>query len=113
MKQLFLLLVLTLFVDAEQMSSMEHQSIHSYNHRPNLKNSGEKKAHRLHKIDEKQARAIAQKHCKEKDVKLKLTHSGRTLYYIATTKNCTITIDALDGTVKSADNEINSRGKHL
>ena len=112
MKQLFfLLLALTLFVDAEQMSSMEHQSIHSYSHRPNLKKSGEKKAHRLHKIDEDQARVITQKYCKEKGAKLKLTHSGRTLYYIAETKNCAITINALDGTVRSVDTEIVSRRK--
>ncbi len=111
MKQLFLLLTLTLLVDAEQMSSMEHQSLHSYNHRPNLKKSGKKQAHRLHKIDEKQARMIAQKYCKEKGVKLKLTHRGRTLYYIATTENCTIAINALDGTASRIDT-ISSKRKN-
>jgi hypothetical protein len=90
---------------------MEHRSIHTYNHRPGLKKSSEKNAHKLHKIDEKQARAIAENHCKEKGVKLTLTHSGRTLYYIAATKHCTITIDALDGTVRSVDREAGKKGK--
>jgi hypothetical protein len=109
MKPLLLLPALTFFINAAEMSPMEHRSIHTYNYRPALKKSGEKNAHKLHKIDEKQARLIAENHCKEKGVELTLTHSGRTLYYIAATKHCTIAIDALDGTVKAVDTKMGNK----
>jgi hypothetical protein len=111
MKPLLLLLTLAFFINAAEMSPMEHRSIHTYNYRPALKKSGEKNAHKLHKIDEKQARAIAENYCKEKGVKLKLTHSGRTLYYIAATKHCTIAIDALDGMVRGVDTKTRKEEK--
>ena len=84
---------------AEKMTSMEHQGLHTYNNRPTLKNRGEKNAHKLHKIDEKQAMEIASNKCGTDEIKLKLTHSGLYLYYIATAKNCRLYINALDGTL--------------
>ena len=59
----------------------------------------EKNAHRLHKIDEEQAKKIAARTCRGSDVKLTLTHRGSYLYYIARTTKCTVYINALDGTV--------------
>jgi hypothetical protein len=97
MKQLLSLLILTIFINAEEMSSMEHQTLHTYNKRPTLKNSSEKNAHKLHKIDEKKAKEIAGKICKEHEITLKLIHSQLYLYYEARTKNCLLYINALDG----------------
>ncbi len=84
---------------AQTMSASEHLDLHRYNHRPSLKHMDEKNAHRLHKIDEDQARKIAARTCRGSDVKLTLTHRGSYLYYIARTTKCTVYINALDGTV--------------
>lgn len=110
MKQLLSLLILYTFINAEEMSSMEHQSLHTYNKRPTLKNRGEKNTHKLHRIDEKQAEEIARKVCKGKDIELRLTHSNLYLYYIAKTKTCTLLINALDGTIIDPET-INTRNK--
>ncbi len=98
MKHILFFTLLT-FLGAETMSPMEHQSLHTYNKRPTLRHSGDTHAHKLHKIDENEAKKIAVKHCKEKNISLKLTHQGRMLYYIATTAKCILYINALDGSV--------------
>ena len=99
MKALLLILGLCSTIYAETMSASEHLDLHSYNKRPSLKHTDERKAHRLHKIDEAQAKKIAAEACKENAVKLTLTHRGLTLYYIAKTPGCTVYINALDGTI--------------
>ena len=99
MHYLSTLMILSAFIQAEQMSSMDHQSIHTYNKRPIVRKSAEKKAHELHKIDERKAREIAEKKCGEKVRRLTLNHSRLYLYYRAETENCTLYINALDGTI--------------
>lgn len=97
MKPLLSLLVLSALISAEEMSPMEHQSLHTGNKGLSLQSSGEKKAHKLHKIDEAEAIAIAEKACKEKNIKLKLMHRNTLLYYSAKGKSCQLYINALDG----------------
>ena len=99
MNYLLSLFMLTIFIRSEEMSPMEHQSLHTYNNRSIVKKSSEKRAHRLHKIDERKAREIAEKNCGEKVRSLRLDHNRLTLYYRAETANCTLYIDALDGRV--------------
>lgn len=99
MKYLLPTLVCCTFVYAETMSQIDHLSLHTYNKHPSLKNTGDKRAHKLHKIDEEQAMAIAEKECKEDIVRLKLTHQRLYLYYIAKTSNCALYINALDGSI--------------
>lgn len=96
------LLVLVLFVGiltAEEMSPIDHMSIHTYNHRPSLRHKGELNMHKLHKINEAEAKVIAEKTCKEKISRLKLTHRDMLLYYIVKSKSCEVHINALDGTI--------------
>lgn len=81
------------------MSLTDHLTLHTYNKRPSLKHISDKRAHKLHKIDEKQAMAIAEKKCNEGTVKLKLTHHNLYLYYTAKTSKCTLFINALDGSI--------------
>ncbi len=99
MKYLLLTLVFCTFIYAETMSPTDHLNLHTYNKRPSLKHISKKRAHKLHKIDEKQAIAIAEKECKDGTVKLKLTHHSLYLYYIAKTPKCTLFINALDGSI--------------
>ncbi len=98
MKQL-LFLTFTVFLNAETMTPVEHSSLHTYNKRSTLKHNNHNAAHKLHKIDEEQARSITMKRCKEEVGTLKLTHNGLYLYYIARTPKCTLLINALDGSI--------------
>jgi hypothetical protein len=96
------LLIFVLFtgvLTAEEMSPIEHMSIHTYNHRPSVKLAKKRNMHKLHKINEAEAKAIAEKICKEKISRLKLTHRGTLLYYIVKSKSCEVHINALDGTI--------------
>ena len=101
MQYLLILATLISFADAQEMTITEHQTLHRYNNRPSLKNSAEENAHKLHKVDEKRAKKMAQKLCKEQDIQLKLTHKNNLLYYQAKAKNCKIYINAMTGEVIS------------
>ena len=99
MTYLWLAVLFCTSISAETLSPLEHNSLHTYNKRFTFKHESEKRAHQLHKIDEKKARSIAQNVCKESSISLKLTHHELYLYYIAHTKKCTVYINALDGTI--------------
>lgn len=96
------LLVFVLFtgvLTAEEISPIDHMSIHTYNHRTSVKLATKRNMHKLHKINEAEAKVIAEKICKEKTSRLKLTHRGTLLYYIVKSKSCEVHINALDGTI--------------
>ena len=100
MKYLLLALAMCTYINAEEtMSTAEHQSLHTYNKNSFLKRTGEKRAHQLHKIDEKMAMKIAIKKCKDKSVQLTLNHQNSYLYFIAKAPECTVYINALDGSI--------------
>ena len=107
MKYLLILLALYSFSSAETMSPSEHNSLHSYNKRSTLKHNNEKRAHQLHKVDEAQAKAIAEKICKTKKLTLRLKHHSLYLYYDVKAEGCTLFINALDGSIIEADKIFN------
>ena len=109
MKYLLILLTVYSLSFAETMSPSEHNSLHTYNKRSTLKHNNEKKAHQLHKVDEEQATAIAQKICKTKKLALTLKHYSLYLYYHVTAEGCTLFINALDGSIIEPD-KINKQG---
>ena len=84
----------------ETLSNAEHLSLHnSYNHRPSVKMKNKRKIHKLHKVDEEQAKQIAKDETKEEVEFMKLTHHKTYLIYKVSTKRYDLTINALDGTV--------------
>lgn len=99
MKYISVFVLFISILTAEEMSPADHQSIHTYNMRPSLRHAGERNMHKLHKINEEDAKVIAEKVCKENIVELKLTHKSSLLYYIAKSKSCKVHINALDGTI--------------
>ncbi len=99
MKYLCMLAVLSVFAPAQTMSPQQHLQLHPYNQRPSLRNEADKRAHRMHIIEEKEAKTIAEKVCHSDDVKLILTHHDIYLYYIAVTPTCTAYINAMDGSI--------------
>ena len=103
MKYLSILLALYSFSFAETLSPSEHNSLHTYNKRSTLKHNNEKRAHQLHKVDEEQAKAIAEKICQTKKLTLRLKHHSLYLYYHVKGEGCTLYINALDGSIIPAD----------
>jgi uncharacterized membrane protein YkoI len=96
-----LLLPIVAFASGEKLSPSEHNSIHGYNNRPLIKMAKKRNMHKLHKVDEKQAKKIVKDETKEEVISLKLTHQGRHLIYKAKTQQYSLTINALDGTIIS------------
>jgi len=103
MRYIWIISLLITLSNTEEMTPVEHSSLHSYNNKSLLKNRSERNAHRLHKIDEVQAKEIAKAICGETIESLELRHTKCRLYYIAKSKKCTTNIDALDGSVVQAE----------
>ena len=84
----------------ETLSNREHVSLHnSYNHRPSVKMKNKRKIHKLHKVNEEQAKQIAKEETKEEIESIKLTHHKKYLIYKVSTEQYDLTINALDGTI--------------
>lgn len=94
-----LLLPIVAFASGETLSPSEHNSVHNTNNRPTVKIQKNRNMHKLHKVDEKQAKKIVEDETKEEVVSIKLTHSGQHLIYKVKTEHYLLTINALDGTV--------------
>ena len=94
-----LLLPIAAFASEATLSPSEHGSVHNYNHRPSVEMQKNRNMHKLHKVDDEQAKKIVKDETKEEVISLKLTHEGRYLVHNATTKHYQLTINALDGTV--------------
>jgi len=107
MKIVILLLIpFIIFASSEQLyvgetlSNSEHGSLHkSYNNRPTVKMKNKRKIHKLHKIDEEQAKQIAKEETKEEVESIKLTHHEKYLFYKVKTEQYNLIINALDGTI--------------
>lgn len=100
MKYLLLLITpLLAFASSNTLTPMEHNSIHGYNKKPLAKMQQKRNMHKLHKVDDKEVRSIANKETAEEIKSVKLTHRGNILKYIVKTENYTITINALDGKI--------------
>lgn len=84
----------------ETLSTSEHVFLHgSSNYRPSIRLKNKRKIHKLHKVDEAQAKAIARGETKEEVVSLRLTHVNKYLIYKLTTEGYFLIINALDGSV--------------
>jgi len=84
----------------ETLSNSEHMSLHgSKNQRPSVKMKNKRKVHKLHKVDEEQAKTIAREETNEEVISLRLDHRNKHLYYKVMTESYTLIINALDGTI--------------
>ena len=84
----------------ETLTNGEHNSLHGpSNYRPSIKMQKKRKIHKLHEVNEEQAKVIAKEETKEEVTSLKLTHINKHLFYEVSTKNYNLKINALDGTV--------------
>jgi hypothetical protein len=99
MKSFILILLLLQSISAEELNTMQHQSLHSYNNKPSVKHKLKQKMHKMHKIDEVQALKIAQEICKNKKITLTLVHKKAFLLYAVKSKHCSFFINALDGKI--------------
>ena len=95
--------VLITSADMAKITPTQHNTIHRHTFKPALKLREKSNMHHLHKIDEAQAKTVIKKETNEDVQELKLTHSGRVLFYKATTKNYLLQVNALDGTIMSKE----------
>src|SRR3990167_11058627 len=92
-------IMLVLQAEATNITVQEHNSFHNTNSRPILQMDKKRKMHDLHKIDEKQAAQLVKNETGEEIISHTLTHEGNSLFYDIDTKNYTIELDAIDGTI--------------
>jgi len=90
---------MSIIIQAEEMSNTAHQSLHSYNHKLSVKMQLKRKMHALHKVDEVEAKKIAQKHCADENIQMTLVHKKAYLFYDVYTERCNFYINALDGKI--------------
>ncbi len=99
----FILIILSALLVLEAQSAnitiQEHNSFHNTNNRSSLNALKKRNMHALHKIDEKQAAQLVKNETGEEIISHTLTHEGNSLFYDIDTKNYTIELDAVDGTI--------------
>ncbi|BAF71736.1 PepSY domain-containing protein [Sulfurovum sp. NBC37-1] len=95
MKYLLFTLAFCTTIYAQTMSDSEHLDLHT----ESAKQTDKTQLHQMHKIDENKAMKIAQKQCKEDNIKLTLKHHKKYLYYLGTTTDCKVYINALNGKI--------------
>ena len=83
----------------EKITPAQHRVIHHHNSKTVLKLQEKSNMHRIHKIDELQAKKIVKDLTNEEVEELKLTHKSRILFYKATTKNYVVEINAMDAKI--------------
>lgn len=91
------LLILAGCGNKSNLTPSQHQSLHQYNQKPSLKPRQQRQMHRLHRIDEQKARAIATRLTGEQVIQLSLRHTGSILFYFIKTAHHELIIDAMDG----------------
>lgn len=99
MKTFILFCFVSIMIQAEEMSIAAHQSLHIYNRKPSVQVQLKQKMHALHKIDEVEAKKIAQSHCADENIQMKLVHKKAYLLYDVYSKTCSFYINALDGKI--------------
>ena len=104
MKLLIMLLVNYTFVYAGTLSISQQQSLKTYNHKPSLKKTVEKRMAALAKINKDKAMQIAKSYCFDKNLDLKLTHKNSYLFYQVSSKYGQLYINALDGSLINKEN---------
>ena len=100
MKKLLFILLTTNLMATEMLTTQQHLMLHKYNKKPSLQAKQKKVAHKLHKVDEKEAKEIVKKLTSEDTKYIKLFHRGKVLkYFIKTKSGKTIILNALSGEV--------------
>ena len=92
-------IMLVLQAEATNITVQEHNSFHNTNNRSSLNGLKKRNMHALHKIDEKKATQLVKTETGEEIISQTLTHEGNSLFYDIDTKNYTIVLDAIDGTI--------------
>ena len=98
----FILLIMpfSIFASGETMSVYDSLYFSNANKQLfKLNNHQKTRMHKLHKIDEQEAKFIIKELTQEEDINLKLTTRGKYLIYKASTEHYTLIINALDGTL--------------
>ncbi len=97
-----ILLFSTLCMSNEKPALVDNSiQLKNYNNRPSVKLQHKQKLKRLAKVTSQEAKRITSKICNESVVYQKLTYRGQLLYYVNSTNNCTVKVNALDGTIIS------------
>jgi len=101
MKTLVAILLFSTLCMSNEKPALVDSSINlkNYNQRPSVKMMHKLKLKRLAKVSPDEVKKITLKECDEPVVYQKLRHKGQLLFYFVSTKDCTIKINALDGTI--------------
>lgn len=99
MKTFILFCFASIMIQAEELLTTAHQSLHIYNKKPSEKIQLKRKMHALHKIDEVEAEKIARSNCADENIQMKLVHKKTYLLYDVYSKTCNFYINALDGKI--------------
>lgn len=100
MKQIVILWIgVVLFANSQELTIEEASKLRSYNHSFSGKAREERAMRRVAKISRDRAYTIAKSVCKQKIYGSRLKMRNNRLFYIVNLKNCSVKVDALDGSI--------------
>ena len=103
MKLFIIVLLSYTFVSAQTLSISEQQLLKTYNNRPSLKHTVDRRMNQLAKVNRIEAKTIADPLCETDKATFKLKHKDSYLFYEVIGDSCTLYINALDGSLLSRE----------
>ncbi len=100
MKKIVILwIAIAIVANARELTIEEASKLRGYNHSFSGKLKQQRAMKRVSKIDRKRAYAIGRSICKSKNLYGKLKMRNQRLFYDLHSKNCSVKVDALDGSI--------------
>lgn len=100
MRYLFVLFISLGLLNAQELTPSQSARLQNYNHSLSGKLRHKRLMQSMVEVSREEAQKTAKESCKAKEIKtLKLSMHNKRLFYRIKTENCSIKIDALDGTV--------------
>ena len=99
MRSLWILFMSLSSVWAQTLTIDQQIRLKTYNHKPSLHHTVEKRMKEMAKISAKDALLLAKAYCAEKNPTIRLTHQDAYLFYRIAEGSCDLKINALDGTL--------------
>ncbi|HHH19665.1 MAG TPA: hypothetical protein ENK86_04065 [Campylobacterales bacterium] len=101
----FILILAFLSLQAQELTTEQLMQTYSYNHKSSLKLKHQRTLQKLAQVSQEAAYTLAQKECQGEVDTSKLMRHNKRLFYSIAMGNCSIKIDALDGSIMSKERE--------
>ena len=99
MKKLLSITLLLSLLQAQELTPSQISKIGNYSHSISGKLHYQQRLKKIATIKQRQAYAIAHSFCRGKITSSKIKYHASRIFYVVSTQNCMVKIDALDGSI--------------